>query len=592
MKNFLRISAFYLVLICLVALFSPAADAQTVQRYFPSDEGILSDYYPVDTQHFYITVPAGTALRKVLNTCIPADVTASSELLATGTILSAPDVDASLTVVVPGDVNGDGGITISDMLMLKSAVLGQPLEGAAVAAGDLNGDGNVSVTDFLKSKAYLLGLDTIAAPVTDKPLCLLTPGEQYTWEAEAAAYESSDPTRLSIDETGTVTALLEGCGFVYALDESGNITARQMITVLAEPLQVSFESSTLQLTMGQTHSLPRVFNHPVCADLRWDSSDETVITVDNGVLTAQNFGIATVTATLENGNFAQVEVTVAPPIKLLDIPKSLYKLKPEASRTLPVLTEPMESGEEIIWTSSDPAIATVDSTGTVTGVSYGTVTITATGKYSGLTDNCQVKICDVIQVALTFDDGPSNHTARLLDCLKENEVSVTFFLVANRIPSYPNTVKREAAEGHELGYHSYDHATQTKLSSDRITGDFQKSDKILYDLTGKHFTLWRTPGGSYNSRVVSCVPLPHIMWSADTADWKTRNETAVYNAILRLSKDGAIILMHDLHGFTVNGAIRAIEEMVEGDYEFLTVTEMLSRDGTPPENGKTYYSGK
>ena len=105
---------------------------------------------------------------------------------------------------------------------------------------------------------------------------------------------------------------LEGCGFVYALDESGNITARQMITVLAEPLQVSFESSTLQLTMGQTHSLPRVFNHPVCADLRWDSSDETVITVDNGVLTAQNFGTATVTATSvqDPSKSDSIEVTV------------------------------------------------------------------------------------------------------------------------------------------------------------------------------------------------------------------------------------------------------------------------------------------
>jgi len=164
--------------------------------------------------------------------------------------------------------------------------------------------------------------------------------------------------------------------------------------------------------------------------------------------------------------------------------------------------------------------------------------------------------------------------------------------VGNRMNSYSSIVKREAAEGHEIGYHSYAHAMQTGLSSEQIISDFQKSDEILYNLTGRHFTLWRTPGGSYSDRVVSCVPLPHIMWNEDTLDWKHRNTYSVYSAIINRANDGDIILMHDLYTSTVDGSIMAMEQMLKGDYEFLTVTELLSRDGTPPENSKTYFSDK
>ena len=158
--------------------------------------------------------------------------------------------------------------------------------------------------------------------------------------------------------------------------------------------------------------------------------------------------------------------------------------------------------------------------------------------------------------------------------------------------SFKKTVKRIAEQGHELGYHSYSHSTQTNLSNAQIQKEYATSSRILKDLTGEKFTLWRTPGGGYNSRVLGNVPLPHILWSVDTLDWKYRNSTTVYNAIINNASDGAIILLHDLHGTTVDGAIRAIDWLLANGYELVTVTELLSRDGTPPKNGVTYYNGK
>ena len=74
----------------------------------------------------------------------------------------------------------------------------------------------------------------------------------------------------------------------------------------------------------------------------------------------------------------------------------------------------------------------------------------------------------------------------------------------------------------------------------------------------------------------------------DTLDWKYRNATTVRNTILKQTDDGEIVLLHDLHKTSVEGAIAAMEEMLEGDYEFLTVTELLSRNGAAPTPSKNY----
>jgi hypothetical protein len=64
----------------------------------------------------------------------------------------------TLTVIVTGDSNGDGAITVTDMLAVKSHVLNKTkLSGASLTAGDTNGDGTITITDFIQIKAQILG---------------------------------------------------------------------------------------------------------------------------------------------------------------------------------------------------------------------------------------------------------------------------------------------------------------------------------------------------------------------------------------------------------------------------------------------------
>lgn len=556
----------------------------------PADEETTAATLPPEES----TPPAAEATEP------PAESTESpSETTVPETTPSAPPESETktytLTVIVTGDLNGDGNVTITDMLMIKSAILGEQLSDTAAAAADINYDGKITITDFLKVKSCLLGLEEVtsgrpAGTAPADPLILMTPDSSESWSAPGAVtYATDDNTVAMIDEKCCITTgTQEGSTFVYALDEQGSVLSRSIVTVVSEKLTVSLGAASHRLINGQKLTLSARFNHPVIVPIHWSSSDPSVATVDDsGNVTAKGLGTATIIAALPNGSTAQATVTVVPPITSITFDKALYKVKPGASRTLGILLAPADTGEELIWSSSNTSIATVNADGTVTGVSKGTATITAKGKYSGLSASCTVKICDVKQVAITFDDGPSNHTATLLDFLSEYDIKATFFMVGNRLQSYSNTLKQMVEDGHEIGYHSYAHVLQSQLSSEQITSDFNNSSKILKELSGAEFTVWRSPGGDYNDRILKCIPLPHIGWSVDTRDWETQSSESNYQSI-RKARDGDIILLHDLYSPSVNGAIRAMKEMIAGDYEFLTVTELLSRNGTAPQKHTNY----
>ena len=72
-------------------------------------------------------------------------------------------------------------------------------------------------------------------------------------------------------------------------------------------------------------------------------------------------------------------------------------------------------------------------------------------------------------VAITFDDGPSKYTEKILDILKKYDASGTFFLIGNKVEFYGDTLRRMLEEGSEIGNHSYDHKLLTRLSKGGIS---------------------------------------------------------------------------------------------------------------------------
>ena len=194
-------------------------------------------------------------------------------------------------------------------------------------------------------------------------------------------------------------------------------------------------------------------------------------------------------------------------------------------------------------------------------------------------------------IALTFDDGPSYYTERLLDGLKERGVHVSFFMTGQNAKRYPELVKRAYNEGHQICSHTYSHALLTGLSDAEIKDTLKKTDSALnkaigYDLK---YSL-RPPYGGYSDRVLAAVGRPCYYWSVDTRDWESLNADKAYRQFISAAKNGSIVLMHDLYSTTITAAFNAVDKLLKDGYEFVTLNELMVRRGNPPANGKIYFS--
>lgn len=195
-------------------------------------------------------------------------------------------------------------------------------------------------------------------------------------------------------------------------------------------------------------------------------------------------------------------------------------------------------------------------------------------------------------IALTFDDGPSAHTQRLLDILEMYGGKGTFFVVGNTLDNREDTLRRIANEGHEIGNHSWSHSQFTDISSSEVRNEIMKTRTKIYDITGVDCTLVRPPHGSCNDRIKAIgkeLGVSYVNWTLDTLDWKNKNANAVYNELMKDVADGYIILCHDLHKTTVDAMERVIPDLIEKGYQLVTVSELLTCRGGEIIAGNIYY---
>ena len=197
-------------------------------------------------------------------------------------------------------------------------------------------------------------------------------------------------------------------------------------------------------------------------------------------------------------------------------------------------------------------------------------------------------------LAITFDDGPAGSlTETILDHAKDKQMHFTFFVLGTRVRRNQELVVRMAEEGHEIGSHGYDHQNKlTKLSAETMAQQLEWTAAVVEEYTGQRPTLLRPPSGAINDETAARVDVPIIMWSVDTADWKYRDADRLEQYILDHAKDGAIILMHDIHKTTVEGAMRAVDRLVEAGYQLVTVSEMFEYRGIALEPGQIYYKAQ
>ena len=196
-------------------------------------------------------------------------------------------------------------------------------------------------------------------------------------------------------------------------------------------------------------------------------------------------------------------------------------------------------------------------------------------------------------LALTYDDGPVQSTSdHLMDQLRMHGAQATFFVIASYNQKWPLIVRREYDAGHSVQSHNWVHE-YTGITVDNVSKWTTHTFSSFEEILGIRPVMMRAPGGSEAAFIKSGSPLPQIHWSFTTTD-ASRDEgerSSVRGMVMNVShntKDGDIVLMHDLYSSTVDAALRIIDALQARGYVFVTVSELAEAKGIDLAAGSVY----
>ncbi|WP_169713520.1 polysaccharide deacetylase family protein [Paludifilum halophilum] len=186
------------------------------------------------------------------------------------------------------------------------------------------------------------------------------------------------------------------------------------------------------------------------------------------------------------------------------------------------------------------------------------------------------------KIALTFDDGPDKqYTGQILDILKREKVSATFFVIGRMARKHPDMLKRIVQEGHVLANHSWSHRYFPKLPMNQVEREIEKTNRVVKKVTGKEMTLIRPPYGAADGvrKKIHDKGFMIVNWDVDTRDWRSgRTAEAVVKSVKKHAAPGSIILLHSAGGsrdHTVQALPEVIAYLKKQGYSLVTVDDLL-----------------
>ena len=207
-------------------------------------------------------------------------------------------------------------------------------------------------------------------------------------------------------------------------------------------------------------------------------------------------------------------------------------------------------------------------------------------------DNPNVYVVDPSKksVALTFDDGPCNLTYDVINKLKDNHMSATFFELGYMMVNYPDAVKAVRNAGFEIGSHGYNHYSFVKMKVNRTNEELNRTKDVYRNLTGEEIYLTRPPYGAYNASIKNGIDTIFVRWNVDSLDWKEKDKYV--ENVMNTVEDGSIILLHDIHKTTVDGLDTLLPLLYSNGYQVMGVSELAKVKGITLENHNVYFKLK
>ncbi len=277
-------------------------------------------------------------------------------------------------------------------------------------------DKDVAIPDS-EASAEIPGTFTVSL---DKSSLSMTEGDVETLVAQATKngnvevkseqWSSSAPSVATVNN-GVVTAIAKGeATITYLLIDNYDKEYRATCNITVEAAYIPASSVTIDKTsaslkVGETSKLTATVSPATTTDktVTWTSSNPQVATVDNtGTINAISLGEATITAKCGDVSATCKVTVVATPASSVTLDKTQVSLKAgETSKLTATVSPETTTDKTVTWTSSNPQVATVDNTGTITAVSLGEATITAT--CGSVSTTCKVTVVATPATGVTLD---------------------------------------------------------------------------------------------------------------------------------------------------------------------------------------------
>lgn len=212
-------------------------------------------------------------------------------------------------------------------------------------------------------------------------------------------WSSSNTSVATVSANGEVTAHAIGTAKITVKTEDGAKVATCTVTVEATPVtSVTLNTNFLGLTVGDVYTFVATVlpTDATNKNVRWTTSNSSVATVENGVVTAKSAGKVTITVTTVDGSKkASCAITVSKkviPVTSIVLDKVNVELMVGESETLTATVAPEDATDKsVTWSSNNTSVVTVSTSGKVTAVGEGIATITAASS-NEITDVCVVTV--------------------------------------------------------------------------------------------------------------------------------------------------------------------------------------------------------
>lgn len=182
-------------------------------------------------------------------------------------------------------------------------------------------------------------------------------------------------------------------------------------------------------------------------------------------------------------------------------------------------------------------------------------------------------------IALSFDDGPANETAPILDILKQHQVPATFFSIGKNAIANKEMIKRWDEEGHLIGNHSYHHGFNFDWQSTKaMIAEIAQTNAAIQSIIGKSPLLFRPPYGVTNpnlAKAIKACGMKSIAWNIRSFDTKAKKKEQLLQNILKQIKGGDIILLHDSMTITREILTDLIIQAQQMGFTFVRIDQML-----------------